>query len=244
MKHHNWNWSILFSNTVTGVTSQNAYSTDPGDYGNGIFPNIGWPSIWSIGGTNIFTNMVFTIYSRPQAILLMGDSISTSYGVSNRANSWPYLLEKDTGRPVEIEAGPGATSWDLTQTTNEARLLNADYWNVLIGGNDINKGTNILFTEQNETNIIAASNARVGVILCDQTPWQSIDTSPLSNFNITNNWPSSVLQVARTWELLQAAPGSTPSRNVNLVKTWDGTHFNVIGQQQIADYLLQIYEGL
>jgi len=236
VSRYGYQCQVVWSNTVNGSVVDLTCPLDLQAYTNGILPNTGYVTIGCDGGTNLVTNLTFTVDCfAPVTMLVAGASITQGSGASSpETTSWG-AIRKVVGPGVYIEAGGGDGTAQLVQCIPEFNLLLSHSTNVattfILAGdtadNDQFYGTNFGVTTTNTTNIlqsVLASNWFVGTPF----PKTNFDATPLVTWTMTN-FPSS--KVINTFQPFTDA--SSYLANLYFYYS-DGQHLNDKGQSMAA----------
>ncbi len=220
--------------TVTNLTSPNTVYIVYNYIITTEFPNArGVFTITNRGGNYTFsTHSVVTTQLYNVNTIVAGDSIS--YGAGSTALSKRYytLLGINYTRSCNLSGGGDETAQVLLAMP-EMLALNANYYVLMIGGNDIQFGVATATWKANYNSIVSQIKAAgKTVIHCTPTPRNSFDMTPLRD-HIYSVFPGDL--ISDTYTALWSGSSYTMNAAYN---SGDGVHPNDAGHALMATTIL------
>jgi lysophospholipase L1-like esterase len=225
------NYYLTFSNQVSGAVWSWSYSVQSITGGSVNEPSAWeYPAFWAnytiVANVSNFKYTIDTFY--PVQVLLVGDSITSGFGAANPEDLWSHRLMRAYQCGVDIDAGGGGTSQDMTNWV-AAKYLHPSNIVEMIGVNDLAYGVAISTTEKNIATYWGInSNYCAHFLQAMPVPWVGGNLSSLALW-IQTNYPAA--SVVDFYDSLVTSSSYTLTTNCS----YDGVHPNAEGQGIMFD---------
>lgn len=236
-----YNLYTCFVENLTKATTQTAQYRQ--SYPTLLVPNvIGHPSVHALGGAQTVTSYVVNSNSYKNIrALFAGDSITQAYyvnGVTQGSLRYAARTFNGSSRRYEVCAGGNHFIADILEAIESYKLMNPEYFVMMIGGNDILDGTPSGTYQPQYTSIrdqMVAHGSQVIHLLA--TPRDA------TNMTTYNSWISSTFTNDRVIDTYTPLKGSGTDLGA-AYDSGDGTHPNQAGQQKLGDTINTDFPGL
>lgn len=226
-----YNLYTCFIENLTKATTQTAQYRQ--SYPTLLVPNvIAHPSVHAIGGAQTVTSYVVNSNSYKNIrALFVGDSITQAYyvnGVTQGSLRYPARTFDGSTKRYEVCAGGNHFCDDILEAIESYKLMNPEYFFMMIGGNNVLDGTStaVYYPQYQSIRDQMVAHGSIVVHLL-ATPRDATDMTTF------NSWISS------TFSGDIVVDTNTPLRDggTGLAAPFDldGTHPNQAGMQELAD---------
>lgn len=227
-------WTIIASNTVTGIARKFSQSMNFGlvNY-YGQSPQAGYVTFWERGGTQTVDNVSFTLEPIwPVTYLVLGDSIAEGYNADLMNFTWFNQVRKQLGMGVQRSYAPGGTLNSVGLSTNEINLLQPHNVINALGGNDVARGDAFATWT---TNYIVMVNCITNTTMWHLSPTArtNVDLSGMFLFQESTYPLDRVIDV---FDVTKATNSSWALRSD--LNSGDGIHPNAKGHALVAEHIL------